>query len=348
LAVAGRRPDLIPDGEVWNNLVIELRPDKQGGAEQVWQWSVWDHLVQDFDPKKANFDSVAAHPELVDINFCPPGGKFACRNRDLLRSEKRSNPSQLITAQGPSKTGEKDWLHINAVSYDPIRDQVVMSVNIACEFIIVDHGLTTAEAQGHTGGKRGKGGDILYRFGNPQVSRCGDRMGQVLFCQHSVQFLRDVPGDGNILLFNNGRAPDRLWSTVDEFKLPDDGGVYLESTASKPPHWSFGPPIGRRGSFYCTHISGCQRLPNGNTLVIQGPQGIIVEATPDGEEVWRYVNPVMIIEGGVAYVRQGDQRTTGRFSLFSARRYPRDYAAFNAKENKQMAAALSPGRRLEA
>ena len=49
------------------------------------------------------------------------------------------------------------------------------------------------------------GGRLLYRWGNPQSYRAGDRTHQRLFCQHSVKFLRGVPGEGNILLFNNGR-----------------------------------------------------------------------------------------------------------------------------------------------
>merc|ERR1719476_614801 len=89
---AGRRPELVPDGEVWNNLTIEIKPSPRepgsaapvGGAEVVWQWSMWDHLVQDYDPAKANFGDVVAHPELFDINYCPPGGKLGVRNRDSL------------------------------------------------------------------------------------------------------------------------------------------------------------------------------------------------------------------------------------------------------------------------
>jgi hypothetical protein len=66
-----------------------------------------------------------------------------------------------------------------------------------------------------------------------------------------------------------------------------------------------------------------------------------VEITPEGEEVWRYISPVMIHDTGVAFTRQGSQRVGGRFSLFRAMRYGLDYPAFQGRE-------LTPGRTLEA
>lgn len=86
---------------------------------------------------------------------------------------------------------------------------------------------------------------------------------------------------------SSSRFPDRHWSTVDELLLPEtapDSGVYVyeqeeqeeggggrghghgRSFGPKAPLWRHGPTVGRRDSFYCTHISGCQRLKNGNTL----------------------------------------------------------------------------------
>ena len=62
------------------------------------------NITQDFDPKRENFGSVAEHPELYDINFCPPGGKAAQRNQGVLR------------AGGTVVTGERDWLHVNGIS----------------------------------------------------------------------------------------------------------------------------------------------------------------------------------------------------------------------------------------
>ena len=44
-------------------------------------------------------------------------------------------------------------------------------------------------------------------------------------------------------------------------------------------------------SFYSSHISGCQRLPNGNTSIMSGNQGLMFEVTPTGEVVWQYTDP---------------------------------------------------------
>ncbi|MFM7138573.1 MAG: hypothetical protein ACKO1M_16140, partial [Planctomycetota bacterium] len=72
---AGRRPDDVPIApgtggvrELWPDMLIEVRPNQpaQGqtfaeGGEIVWQWHLWDHLVQDIDPTKANYGNVAAN-----------------------------------------------------------------------------------------------------------------------------------------------------------------------------------------------------------------------------------------------------------------------------------------------
>ena len=101
---AGRHPELLPDGEVWDNCVVELRPDPASGrACEVHRWSQWDHLVQDFDRSKANYvEDVAAHPTKFDLNYAPPGGKAACRSGGLQPDE---HPSGLtVFNKVPGKT----------------------------------------------------------------------------------------------------------------------------------------------------------------------------------------------------------------------------------------------------
>ena len=135
-----------------------------------------------------------------------------------------------------------------------------MSGSNHCCLRQVDHGTTTEEAATHEGGARGKGGDILWRYGNPQVYRGATRKQQQLFCQHSANFIRGAefegqPSEGNVLVFSNGAAPHRLWSTIDEISPPDTAeapGVYAKEEG-KPfgpggPSWRFGPSAGKRGS----------------------------------------------------------------------------------------------------
>lgn len=67
-------------------------------------------------------------------------GKAGCRDQTLLLPE---NAGKAPAAHSPpGQTGEKDWLHANSVSYDPVRDQVAISLNTIGEIIIVDHGTT--------------------------------------------------------------------------------------------------------------------------------------------------------------------------------------------------------------
>lgn len=75
-----------------------------------------------------------------------------------------------------------------------------------------------------------------------------------------------------------------------------------------------------------------QRLPNGNTLVTMGPQGIIFEVTPEGKEVWRYISPVNSDDERASSVRQGDHRGGGRFGLFRGFRYSPSYAGLAGRD----------------
>ena len=112
---AGRHPELIPDGEVWNNLVVEIEP-RGTQAVEIWRWSQWDHLCQAHNPNKANYvEDISAHPHLMDINYCPPGGKAKCRGGGLKAGD--HNATALAVFDSVGKTGERDWLHANSVDW---------------------------------------------------------------------------------------------------------------------------------------------------------------------------------------------------------------------------------------
>ncbi len=252
------------DGMILPDMVVEVKPTYPSGGQVVWEWHVWDHLIQDVDKTKSNYGNVAAHPELIQAD-----------------DEGRAVPTF--------------WNHMNSIDYNPALDQILLSVRGNSEVWIIDHGTTTAEAASHAGGKRGKGGDLLYRWGNPQMYDAGTRDNQTFYQQHDAEWVEPgYPGTGNITVFNNGLG--RNYSTIDEFTPPVDAkGNYSivagQAFGPKTFAWSYkaNPP----SSLFAGAISGAQRLPNGNTLIDDGTHGTFIEVTSSGEVVWKYVNPVV-------------------------------------------------------
>ena len=258
---AGRDPSRIPDGEVWADSIIEIEPVGMSGGNIVWEWRLWDHLIQDFDSTKDNFGVVGDHPELVDINFGVPG---------------------------------KDWTHVNSVDYNAELDQIAISSHNFSELWIIDHSTTTVEAASHSGGNSGMGGDIMYRWGNPRTYDAGTIGDQVLFGQHDVQWITDgLEGAGNLIIYNNGmNRPGDDYSSIVEISTPVDldGNYLLAGSTYGPetPAWEYiaDPP----NSFFSGAISGVQRLPSGNTLVCCGNPGWFFEVDAAGNILWEYQN----------------------------------------------------------
>jgi Arylsulfotransferase (ASST) len=337
---AGRRADLVGTAGLHPDYLMEVKPTGKTTGEIVWEWHLWDHLVQDHDRLKPNFDNVSAHPELVDINFGSGEGPIApmMANKDgiaKLRSlgyigntpvpaskdttrgepEKPAGPAPKDLAQSAAKEKQKgalnsrrppqnaDWTHINAVAYNPDLDQIIVSVHAFSEIWVLDHSTTTAEAASHKGGRSGKGGDLLYRWGNPRAYRSGSKTEQQLFNQHNAHWIGlGLSGESHILVFNNGSGrPGGPYSSVDEIVPPvDSQGQYARSRRGPygpdKPVWSYSAP--KKSDFYSFFISGAQRLPNGNTLICTGASGVVFEVTPEKEVVWRYANPVKGGPGG--------------------------------------------------
>jgi hypothetical protein len=118
------------------------------------------------------------------------------------------------------------------------------------------------------------------------------KLGQMLGEHHAHMVPRGLPGEGNILVFDNGgcyRGYDgasRDYSRVLEFDpitleikwqfTPREAGFVIPENASQ---------------FYSFSISGMQRLPNGNTLICEGNHGRLLEVTDRHETVWEYLAP---------------------------------------------------------
>jgi hypothetical protein len=314
---AGRNPSMLIDNELWPDHIIEVEPDGATGGNIVWEWHMWDHLVQDYDSQKENYGVVKDHPELIDINF----------------------------VMNPNMTSA-DWNHTNAIDYNEKFDQIVISLHNMSEIYVIDHSTTTQEAAGHAGGNSGKGSDILYRWGNPRVYDMGTASDQKYFLQHNSQWIDSgYPGAGNLLVFNNGKGrPEGDYSTIDEIVPPvdNDGNYTLVSGSPYGPveqKWIY--TADNPTDFYGKNISGAERLPNGNTLICNGPYGQFFEVTPDDDIVWEYVNPVT----NTGPLSQGDPIPTGpdggqTNQVFRCSRYAPDYPGLAGHD-------LTPGDPIE-
>ncbi len=256
----GRDPALIGTSDsVWSEALVEIQPMGSNDAVVVWEWRAIDHLVQDFDSGKANYGNVSNHHERADFNYA-------------------------------AKARTPDWLHINSVSYNAELDQLMVSVPSFNEIWIIDHSTTTEEAASHNGGNSGRGGDLLYRWGNPAAYDTGTAGDQVFGFQHNATWIPDgYPGAGNILVFNNGQH--RLYSSVDEVippLLPDGSYEKLPGQPYGPTGLSWTYEADPPTSFYASRISGAQRLPSGNTLVCDGTASTFLEVEPDGTIAWEH------------------------------------------------------------
>ena len=310
----GRDPnEIYVEGFMWSEKIIEIETVGSNDINIVWEWNIKDHYIQDFDDSKLNYGVVSEHPELFNIN--------------------------LPELNSPNSNASRDWNHFNAIDYNSELDQILISVRNSDEIWILDHSTTTAEAASHSGGIYGKGGDILYRWGNASAYERAPVSEQKLFGQHGVNWIKNGLNDaGKILIYNNGNGrPGPDFSTAEILVPLQDsiGGYILPSTDPFGPdqsEWTYGNQAGE--SFYSPYLSNSQRLANGNTLINAGSPGTIFEIDPQRNTVWEYIIPL----NGDFAVTQGQNANNN--ANFRAYKYSADYPGFEGKD-------LTPGTTIE-
>ncbi len=147
---AGRRPDLIPEQGLWSEWLVEIEPIPPDDARIVWEWHVWDHLVQDFDPDAANYGDPADSPYRLDVNADSGGPVIDEEELEQLKA------LGYIPDNATEEDVQSDFLHMNAVDYHPGLDQIAGSVPELGEIWIIDHSTTTEEARSSEGGRQGR------------------------------------------------------------------------------------------------------------------------------------------------------------------------------------------------
>lgn len=232
-------------------------------GEIVWEWVCSDH----FD--EYGFSEAAKNILCRDPNIRPVGG------------------------------GMGDWMHINSMSvlgpnkwYDAgderfHPDNIIWDGRETNIIAIIDK----------------KTGKIVWKVGpDYDTSEELKQLGWIIGQHHAHMIPRGLPGEGNILVFDNGGwagygSPNpgspkgiknalRDYSRVLEFD-PITLKIVWQYT---PAEAGFVMPVDAN-RFYSPFISSAQRLPNGNTLITEGSGGRIIEVTPNHEIVWEYISP---------------------------------------------------------
>ena len=193
-----------------------------------------------------------------------------------------------------------DWMHTNAVSllgpnkwYDSGDDRFHPDNLIFC-----------GRQTNIIGIIEKKTGCIVWQVG-PDYNASSElkEMGWIIGQHHAHMIPAGLPGEGNILVFDNGGYSGYGTRNTDYngglFSVSRDHSRVLEFDPvtlklvwkfDKMSLWKYNP-----GSFdlhfYSRYISSAQRLLNGNTLITEGNIGRIFEVTPEMEIVWEYVSP---------------------------------------------------------
>ena len=306
----GRKLVTPPFKQLYSEQILELKPKGSNDADIVWEWNIRDHLIQDVDNTKDNYGDVGKNPQRLDVNF-------------------------LGTTSGGA-----NWLHINSMQYNAELDQIILSSRHMNEIYIIDHSTTTTEAATDSGGTFQKGGDLLYRWGNPIVYRQGTTDDQMLFGQHTPYWIEEGHRDaGKIMLFNNGvnRSPE--YSEIFVLSPPTraPGSYTITANADygpKKPDYIYTATI--QTDFYSEFVSNAQRLPNGNTFICEGEPGHFFEIDSNENIVWDYINPV----GASEILSQGENPDNSSNIVFRAIKYSEEYAGFEGRD-------LTPGLPIE-
>ncbi|MGK0171174.1 MAG: hypothetical protein ACI9W2_002903 [Gammaproteobacteria bacterium] len=168
--------------------------------------------------------------------------------------------------------------------------------------------------------------EIVWKVGPDYTSDPKLRaLGCIIGPHHAHLIPRGLPGEGNVLVYDNGGAagfgnpnpgsPDGTWNALrDHSRVLEIDPVTLEVV------WQFtaqsaGYAASNLSRFYSQFKSAAQRLPNGNTLITESYCGRLLEVTSDVEIVWEYVNPNNLADRpGIFYS-----------DIFRRYRYPYDW-----------------------
>ena len=231
--------------ELKDDVIYEV--DWQGNLTD-FEWHATDH----FD--ELGFTNLAR----FGIYFFPETNFFRIRLR----------PGDWLHINSLSVLGRNKWYDLGDERFHP--DNIIIDSRDANIIMIISR----------------ETGEIVWKVG-PDYSiftEVGNKLGRIIGPHHAHLIPECLPGEGNILVFDNGGTAGysfygmttwkRYYSRVIEFDP-----ITLDLV------WEY-----RHPDFYSPLISSAQRLPNGNTLITEGCDGRIFEVTSSNEIVWEYIS----------------------------------------------------------
>lgn len=255
--------------QLWSEGVYEIELINDTEYEIVWEWNLKNHVIQDNFTDKDNYAVIKDNIGKVDINY-----------------------------RGPTSWGDPDRWHCNALDYNADLDQILINSRNNAEVWIIDHSTTTEEAAGDTGGNSGKGGQLLYRWGNPAAYDRGNFSDLKMYGSHGNYWIPEgMPNAGKIMFFNNGDSrPEGYYSTIemiDPISLGSEGYDLNDDLQYYPLESELVYQAENPFDFTSTYLSNAQQLANGNVFINEGGSSRFFEVnTEDNSIVWEYISPV--------------------------------------------------------
>ena len=294
------------DNALWSEMILELQPNAEGGADVVWEWHAWDHLVQDYDDTKPNYGVIADNPQKINLN---------------------SNTSQ---GQQPLA----DWLHMNSIHYDDFFGKIMVSVPNLNEIWILDH----------TGGAMGSilwrwGNPAAYDRGTAEDQKLFFQH-DARWAYEGIDF--SDPNYGKVTVFNN-RVPDEeapggfhseacvlepLYDLYEnEYAMDLNTGTYLPLDFAD----IYAAP--NPADLASNITSNYQILPDGHSLIGEGNQGEAIELDENNSVVWRYKIPLTSTAINLPQpVAQGTVLNPMQNLMFRMERFASDFPGFTGQD----------------
>ena len=301
----------------------------------VWEWSFWDHAIQNVDASKANYvgagKTIADYPGKINLNL-------------------------------PGRPLQSNWLDCNSLDFNQSLNQIVVNSRQG-EFYIIDHGNTflAGNPSGSIALAATTAGDFLYRFGDParysqgsapsvgtnwETASTGNKQ---IGGSADVQWIAaGLTGAGHLLVFDNNqylyqRTPQSYVFEINPYlnSSGTDTGAYVNPPTAGYTTWTFDKDTMKANQLLSKQVtwkygsvgnltlfshfgSSAQRLPNGDTLICATTEGYMVEVDASGSVVWEYINPVT--DAGIVSAIGDDLPMTN--AVPRAVRYAASFAGF--------------------